>query len=43
MRRKNWQIKTKYEIDFYELTNIQFLIHKFEADLFFKFLKNVKM
>ena len=43
MRRRNWQIKTKYEINFYQFSKIQFLKYKFKGNLFFKFLKNAKI
>ena len=43
MRRRNLQIKTKYEINFYQFFKIQFLKYKFKGNLFFKFLKNAKI
>ena len=42
MRGKNWQIKTKYEISFYQFSKIELLKYKFEENSFFKFFKNAK-
>ena len=42
MRRKNWKIKTKNEINFFQFSKIEFLKYKFEENSFFKFLKMQK-
>ena len=42
MRRKTSQIKTKYDINFYQFSKIKCLKYKFEGNSFFKFLKNAK-